>query len=70
MLIIDSIVKEIVDMPGTACGLFIIDFVARPFAKIYEKIPFVMFLLLALLYGTIAFFVLKSSFFNKEYQQH
>lgn len=57
-------------MPGTACGLFIIDFIARPFAKIYEKIPFIMFLLLAILYCTIAFFVLKSSFFNKEYRQY
>ncbi len=69
MLIIVCIVKEISEMPGTACGLFIIDFIARPFAKIYEKIPFVMFLVLAILYGTIAFFVLRSSFFNKEYQQ-
>ncbi len=57
-------------MPGTACGLFIIDFVARPFAKIYEKIPFVMFVVLIILYGTIAYFVLKSSFFNKEYKQY
>lgn len=61
---------ETSEMPGTACGLFIIDFIARPFAKIYEKIPFIMFVLLILLYGTITYFVLKSSFFNKEYRQH
>lgn len=71
MLIIVCIVKqEASQMPGTACGLFIIDFVARPFAKIYEKIPFVMFVVLIILYGTIAYFVLKSSFFNKEYKQY
>ncbi len=70
MLIIDSIVKETSEMPGAACGLFLVDFIARPFAKIYEKIPFLMFLVLAVLYGVIAFFVLKSSFFNKEYRQH
>lgn len=69
MLIIVSIVKEISEMPGTACGLFIIDFIARPFAKIYEKMPEVMFLALILLYGPIIYMVLKSSFFNKEYQQ-
>ncbi len=57
-------------MPGTACGLFIIDFIARPFAKIYEKMPEVMFLALLLLYGPIIYMVLKTSFFNKEYQQH
>lgn len=56
-------------MPGAASGLFLIDFIMRPFAKIYEKIPFLMFFVLILLYGTIAYFVLKSSFFNKEYQQ-
>ena len=70
MLIIDNIVKETSEMPGAACGLFLIDFIARPFAKIYEKIPFLMFLVLAVLYGVIAFFVLKSSFFNKEYRQN
>ncbi len=57
-------------MPGAACGLFLIDFIARPFAKIYEKIPFLMFAVLLLLYGTITYFVLKSSFFNKEYKQY
>lgn len=70
MLIIDSIVKETREMPAAACGLFLIDFIARPFAKIYEKIPFLMFAVLLLLYGTITFFVLKSSFFNKEYKQY
>lgn len=49
-------------MPGTAVGLFMIDFIVRPFAKIYEKMPIVMLVLLLLLYGTIAYIVLRSSF--------
>lgn len=53
-------------MPGTAVGLFMIDFVFRPFAKIYEKMPIVMLLILLCLYGTIAYFVLRSSFAEQQ----
>lgn len=49
-------------MPGTAVGLFIIDFVARPFAKIFEKMPVIMFIIMLLLYGYIAYIVLKSAY--------
>ncbi|MBX9687711.1 MAG: hypothetical protein K2X27_13480 [Candidatus Obscuribacterales bacterium] len=49
-------------MPGTAVGLFMIDFVARPFAKIFEKMPMLMFIILILLYGYIAYIVWKSAF--------
>lgn len=49
-------------MPGTAVGLFIIDFIARPFAKIFEKMPLITFLVLVVLYGYIAYIVLKSAF--------
>ena len=46
-------------MPGI--GIFIIDFVARPFAKIFEKMPWVMFLIMVLLYGYIAYLVMRSA---------
>ena len=32
-----SYLKRLIFMPGTAVGLFLIDFVARPFAKIFES---------------------------------
>ena len=48
-------------MPGTAVGLFVIDFLVRPFAKIYEKMPIVMLLLCLILYAIIGYFVLKSA---------
>lgn len=47
-------------MPGTAVGLFLIDFIVRPFAKIFEKMPFIMLGMLLLLYGVIAYMVLRS----------
>lgn len=50
-------------MPGTAVGLFMIDFIFRPFAKIYEKMPLVMLLILLVLYGIIAYIVVRSSYF-------
>lgn len=53
-------------MPGTAVGLFIIDFVARPFARIFEKMPFIMFGVLILLYGYIAYIVLKSAYIQEK----
>lgn len=49
------------NMPGTAVGLFLIDFVARPFAKIFEKMPLIMFGIMLLLYGYIGYIVLKSA---------
>lgn len=52
-------------MPGAAVGLFFIDFIARPFAKIFEKMPFIMFLVLVVLYGFVAYIVMKSAY-NKE----
>ena len=43
-----------------AAGLFIVDFIMRPFAKIFEKMPFLMMFLLMCLYGFIAYIVFKS----------
>jgi len=56
-------------MPGTGVGLIFIDFIVRPFAKIFEKMPFVMIGLLLLLYGFIAFMVFKSAYMIDD-QQH
>ncbi len=49
-------------MPGTAVGLFLIDFVFRPFAKIYEKMPLLMLFILLCLYGIIGYIVIKSAY--------
>ena len=54
-------------MPGTAVGLVLIDFIVRPFAKIVEKFPLSMILFLILLYGVIAYFVLKSAYVVDEH---
>jgi hypothetical protein len=54
--------SEVFSMPGTGIGLVLIDFVFRPFAKIFEKMPFLMLGLLIILYGAIAYVVLKSAF--------
>jgi hypothetical protein len=48
-------------MTATA-GLFIVDFIMRPFAKIFEKMPCLMMLLLLLLYGLVGYTVFKSAY--------
>jgi hypothetical protein len=48
-------------MPGTAVGLFVIDFIARPFAKIFEKMPLIMFAVMVVLYGIVAYVVMRSA---------
>ena len=54
-------------MPGTAVGLFLIDFVARPFAKIFEKMPIIMFLILFVLYAYIGYIVLRSAWQTEQH---
>ena len=54
-------------MPGTGVGLIFIDVVARPFAKILEKMPILMILFLFVLYGGIAYMVLKSAFVAEDH---
>jgi len=49
-------------VPGTAVGLIFIDFIVRPFAKIFEKMPLLMLVLLVALYAIIAYVVLKSAY--------
>jgi len=50
-------------MPGTAVGLFVIDFLVRPFAKIGEKMPIVMIGFILVLYALVAYAVVKSVYF-------
>lgn len=49
-------------------NFFFIDFILRPFAKIFEKMPFLMFAILILLYGYIAYLVLKSAWVAEKNQ--
>jgi len=53
-------------MPGTGVGLFFIDFLFRPFAKIFEKMPVLMLLILVGLYAFIAYVVLRSAYMVDE----
>ena len=54
-------------MPGTALGLFLIDFIVRPFARIYEKWPLAMLLVCLIIYGIIGYIVVKSVYFADEH---
>ncbi len=54
-------------MPGTAVGLFFIDFVLRPFAKIGEKMPIVMLLICLLMYAVVGYVVVKSCYFADQH---
>ena len=56
-------------MPGTAVGLFFIDFFFRPIVKIVEKMPFLMIIALILLYAAIAYVVLRSAYMVDEHHR-
>lgn len=47
-------------------GLFIVDFLVRPFAKIYQKMPFMIFLIMIVLYGVVGYIVWKSAYKREE----
>ena len=49
-----------------AAGFFIVDFIFRPFAKIYQKMPSLTFVFVTLLYGLIAYLVIKSAFSKQD----
>ncbi len=55
-------------MPGTGIGLFVIDFVMRPVAKIIEKMPVLCILCLIALYAVIAYVVLRSAYTQQEHR--
>jgi hypothetical protein len=50
--------------------IFLIDFLLRPFAKIYQKMPFVTFVILCILYGIIAYVVWRSAFKESDSAGH
>ncbi|MBX9668989.1 MAG: hypothetical protein K2X93_15300 [Candidatus Obscuribacterales bacterium] len=55
-------------MPGTAVGLFIIDFVIRPFARVFEKWPVTMLVLLLVLYTIVGYIVVRSAYMPDQQQ--
>ncbi|HEY9714362.1 MAG TPA: hypothetical protein V6C72_12905 [Chroococcales cyanobacterium] len=55
------------NMLSASAGIFLIDFIVRPFAKIAKKMPYVMLLFLLLLYGFVAYVVLKSVYLSDQH---
>ena len=55
-------------MPTAAAGLFVVDFLVRPFFKIYEKMPYVMLVVTILLYGLVGYIVVKSVYLNDQHR--
>lgn len=55
---------------AAAADLFIVDFLLRPFAKIWEKMPHIEMLLLIVLYGIIGYIVYRSAFKHEEHYHH
>ncbi|MBS1993022.1 MAG: hypothetical protein JSS86_24775 [Cyanobacteria bacterium SZAS LIN-2] len=51
---------------AAGCDIFLIDFLLRPFAKIYQKMPFLMMVILLLVYGIIGYVVFRSAYMNGE----
>lgn len=46
-------------------GIFFIDTFLKPFAKIYEKNPLIMLMIVIVLYTAIAYTVLKSAYLSE-----
>ncbi|MDZ4835767.1 MAG: hypothetical protein SGJ27_18475 [Candidatus Melainabacteria bacterium] len=55
-------------MPGTAIGIFMIDFILRPFARVLEKWPDTIMVLLLVVYGIIGYIVWKSAYESEQKQ--
>ena len=51
---------------AAGCDIFLIDFIFRPFAKIYEKMPFMMLVILILIYSVIGYVVFRSAYMSGE----
>ena len=49
---------------SAAANIFIIDFVFRTFAKIYEKMPYFMLSIVLVMYGIVAYMVIKSAYLS------
>ncbi|HEY9777840.1 MAG TPA: hypothetical protein V6C81_29030 [Planktothrix sp.] len=46
-------------------GIYFIDTFLKPFAKIYEKNPLIMLLIVLVLYSIIGYVVLKSAYLSE-----
>ncbi len=54
-------------MLSASADIFIIDYIVKPFAKTYEKMPLVMLLIIIILYSLIGYFVLRSAYVADEH---
>jgi hypothetical protein len=54
-------------MLSASADIWFIDYIFRPFAKIYEKMPLVMLLIVMILYSIIGYFVLRSAYVAEEH---
>lgn len=54
-------------MPGTALGIFWIDFLCKPAYKYLLHHPVIVLMLVCLIYGYIAYHVLKSTYIAERY---
>lgn len=56
------------ELMSAASGLFLVDFIMRPFAKIFEKMPLVTLAIMLVLYGYIGYIVLRSAAKGESHQ--
>ena len=49
-------------MYSGSAGLFVLDYLCRPFAKILEKMPLLMVVILFCIYAPIAYQLLRSAY--------
>jgi hypothetical protein len=48
-------------VPGTAVGIFLVDFILRPFARVLEKWSIESLVLLMIVYGIVGYVVVRST---------
>lgn len=44
----------------------LVEYILRPFAKIFEKFPYIALFLLVVIYGSVAYVVIRSAYFSEE----
>lgn len=54
-------------MPSASSGILWLDMLMRPFFKFAVKFPAIGFLFLLVLYGTVAYYALKSAYLDMDY---
>ncbi|MBY0357471.1 MAG: hypothetical protein K2W82_05665 [Candidatus Obscuribacterales bacterium] len=50
---------------GAGTGIIFLDFIVRPFLRIGMKFPTVMLVMLAIVYGYIAYLAIKSAYLSE-----